>query len=163
MKVPVVDRAIFERLFGVRRRRAIQLMGFFDGFQAGRTFLVDRLELIRQLGPIEASTEFDREQRRRQRLVDALEDLRRYRAAAGVIIPAEPTSSETSLPDGMLLEAGSLFIRFERAEDLLSKLYAFVQLAARDFDRFRTSIESPRIRCSSGMGARCEPNPSPSG
>ena len=26
MEVPVVDRAIFERLFGVRRRRAIQLL-----------------------------------------------------------------------------------------------------------------------------------------
>ena len=29
MQVPVVDRAIFERLFGVRRRRAIQLLHFF--------------------------------------------------------------------------------------------------------------------------------------
>jgi hypothetical protein len=43
MEVPVVDRAVFERVFGVRRRRAIQLLHHFGGFQAGRTFLVDRL------------------------------------------------------------------------------------------------------------------------
>ena len=55
MKVPVVDRAIFERLFGVRRRRAIQLLHFFDGYQSGRTFLIDRLALIEQLAPLEAS------------------------------------------------------------------------------------------------------------
>jgi hypothetical protein len=40
MKVPVVDRAVFELLFGVRRRRAIQLLHYFDGYQSGRTFLV---------------------------------------------------------------------------------------------------------------------------
>jgi hypothetical protein len=41
IEVPVVDRAVFERVFGVRRRRAIQLLHHFGGFQAGRTFLVD--------------------------------------------------------------------------------------------------------------------------
>ena len=65
MDVPVIDRAVFERLFGVRRRRAIQLMHFFGGYQAGRTFLLDRLALLRQLEPLEASAEFALEQRRR--------------------------------------------------------------------------------------------------
>jgi len=40
--VPVVDRAIIERLFGLRRRQAIELLHRFGGYQAGRTFLVDR-------------------------------------------------------------------------------------------------------------------------
>ena len=37
-EVPVVDRAIIERLFGLRRRRAIELLHRFGGYQAGRTF-----------------------------------------------------------------------------------------------------------------------------
>ena len=73
MKVPVVDRAIFERLFGVRRWRAIQLLHYFDAYQSGRTFLIDRIRLIEQLVPLEASAEFAIEQRRRTRLVDSLE------------------------------------------------------------------------------------------
>ena len=82
MDTPVIDRAVFERLFGVRRRRAIQLMHYFDGYQAGRTFLMDRLALLRQLEPLEASAEFALEQRRRQRLVESLEKVRRSRAGA---------------------------------------------------------------------------------
>ena len=36
--VPVVDRAVIEHLFGLRRRRAIQLPHRFGGYQAGRTY-----------------------------------------------------------------------------------------------------------------------------
>src|SRR5689334_12786005 len=39
--VPVVDRGIVERVFGLRRRRAIELLHRFGGYQAGRT-LPDR-------------------------------------------------------------------------------------------------------------------------
>ena len=34
--VPVVDRAVIERVFGLRRRRAIELLHRFGGYQAGR-------------------------------------------------------------------------------------------------------------------------------
>ena len=43
MEVPVIDRAVFERIFGVRRRRAIQLMHYFGGFQSSQAYLIDRL------------------------------------------------------------------------------------------------------------------------
>ena len=42
---PVVDRDMVERLFDLRRRRAIELMHCFGGFQSGRTFLINRLQL----------------------------------------------------------------------------------------------------------------------
>src|ERR1035438_8036855 len=47
--VPVVDRAIVEHLFVLRRRQAIELLHRFGGFQSGRTFLVDRHVLIENL------------------------------------------------------------------------------------------------------------------
>ena len=61
--VPVVDRAIIERLFGLRRRRAIELLHRFGGFQAGRTFLVDRRLLIEHLRRLAEGEEFQREHR----------------------------------------------------------------------------------------------------
>src|SRR5258708_11394081 len=82
MEVPVIDRAVFERLFGIRRRRAIQLMHFFGGYQAGRTFLLDRIQLMGQLEPIQLGAEFAMEVRRKQCLTEALEKVRRYRAGA---------------------------------------------------------------------------------
>src|ERR1022692_2100735 len=45
LDVPVLDRAVCERLFRLRRRRTIDLIRCFGGYQAGRTFLVDRPKL----------------------------------------------------------------------------------------------------------------------
>ena len=48
LDVAIVDRAGIERIFGVRRRRAIELMHQFGGYQTGRTFLLDRVRLLIQ-------------------------------------------------------------------------------------------------------------------
>jgi hypothetical protein len=143
MKVPVVDRAIFERLFGVRRRRAIQLMHFFNGYQSGRTFWIDRLSLIEQLVPLEASTEFSVELRRRQRLVESLEQLRRSRAGARVVIPVESgDQTGATLPPGVQFEPGILRVAFDDVRDLLAKLYRLSQAAAADYEAFRAAAEN---------------------
>ena len=42
----------------VRRRRAIQLMHTFGGYQTGQALLIDRAELMRQLEALEAGAEF---------------------------------------------------------------------------------------------------------
>jgi hypothetical protein len=152
LDAPVVDRSVFERLFRVRRRRAVQLMSFFGGFQAGRTYLLGRVDLMRQLEPIEASAEFEVEERRRRRLIDTLEDVRRHRAAAKVVIPLQPFSGKLAqLPAGVSLAAGALNVEFRGAEDLLSKLYVLAQTAAGDFEAFRKAVDGS----SQGpMGAR---------
>ena len=49
LDVPVVDRAGIERIFGLKRRRAIELLHQFGGYQAGRTFLVERRGLLQAL------------------------------------------------------------------------------------------------------------------
>ncbi len=155
MQVPVVDRAVFERVFGVRRRRAIQLLHHFGGFQAGRTFLVDRLALLRQLEPLEESAEFAVEQQRRQRLTDFLERLRRSRAGAAVIIPVvAPAHNGTLLPDGVQLDCGTLRVEFTEVHDLLGKLYAIAQAAAGDYEAFRAAAEK-----ASSPGSALAPTP----
>jgi hypothetical protein len=144
MEVPVVDRAVFERVFGVRRRRAIQLLHHFGGFQAGRTFLVDRLTLLRQLEPLEESAEFALEQQRRQRLTEFLERLRRSRAGARVVIPVKAASVDAVggvLPTGIQLERGTLRVQFDDVKDLLQKLFELSQAAAADFEAFRAAAE----------------------
>jgi len=144
MEVPVIDRAVFERLFGIRRRRAIQLMHFFGGYQAGRTFLLDRVQLMGQLGPIQAGAEYVLEAKRKQRLTEALEKVRRHRAAARVVLPVDadrPAGRLDDLPDGIQLEPGSLHVEFDKAEELLAKLFALSKAAANDFEAFREAVE----------------------
>jgi hypothetical protein len=144
MEVPVIDRAVFERLFGIRRRRAIQLMHFFGGYQAGRTFLLDRLQLMGQLEPIEAGAEFVLEAKRKQRLTEALERVRRHHAGARVVLPIEAGELDGrlgDLPDGIQLEPGSLHVEFQKAEELLAKLFELSKAAANDFEAFRNAAE----------------------
>lgn len=148
---PVIDRSMIEKLFGLRRRRAIELMHRFGGFQSGRTFLIDRQRLIHELKSIEEGAEFRQESRRRQRLAVRLEKLRRTRAAESVKIPVSPdahSSRMSSLGPGVELKQGSLQITFTGAEDLLSKLFVLGQAAANDYDRFLAVTEgaSPESR-----------------
>ena len=152
--VPVVDRAVIERLFGLRRRRAIELLHRFGGYQAGRTFLVDRRLLIEHLRRLAAGEEFQKESQRKERLDDAVDQLRRHQAAARVRIPVEPDVSRRKLDElsaGIALEAGRLHIEFAGAEDLLAKLYELAQAASNDFDRFRAAAE-PAVVESRGVG-----------
>jgi hypothetical protein len=142
--VPVVDRSVIEHLFGLRRRRAIELLHRFGGFETGRTFLVDRLRLIDQLRGLLESDDFQSESRRRERLDHKIDQLRRHQAAARVRIPVEPNVQERNvagLSAGVALEAGHLHIEFSGTEELLAKLYELSQAAANDFDRFRAAVE----------------------
>jgi len=154
MKVPVVDRAVFERLFGVRRRRAIQLLHYFNGYQSGRTFLIDRVSLIEQLAPLEASADFALEHHRRQRLVESLDKLRRSRAGTSVVIRVEAgTRNGAGLPAGVQFEPGLLRVAFDDVRDLLAKLYGVSRAAAADFESFRAAAEGAACPTTSAMGA----------
>jgi hypothetical protein len=139
-----VDRAIIEKIFRVRRRRAIQLMHRFGGFQAGKAFLLERDRLLQQLHELAGTPDVGQEMRRRQRLSSALDDASRNWEARA--IPIRITSGTrdrlvADLPCGILLTAGWLIIEFTVVEDLLSKLYELAQAAANDFGGFSAAAE----------------------
>jgi hypothetical protein len=140
LEVPVVDRSTCERMFGVRRRRAVQLMQGFGGYRSGNAVLLDRMDLIRQLEALASSPSVERECRRKERLDRKLGDLHRYRAAAAVRIEVLPVTDQ-ALPAGVRLGAGQMTVSFAKVEDLLSTLYALAQSAAADFERFRAVAE----------------------
>lgn len=49
---------MFEKAFEVSRRRAIQLMRSFGGYQVGKTFIVERAALIAKLEAMRQSQVF---------------------------------------------------------------------------------------------------------
>jgi len=144
LDVPVLDRQMFERLFHLRRRRALQLMNSLGGYVTAQSLLIDRAVLVRQLEALEAGTEFALERGRQQRLQESLEKIRRQRAAAAVRIPVPADAAERSvadLPQGICLEPGSLHVDFTGAEDLLAKLYGLARAAGNDFESFKLRVE----------------------
>jgi hypothetical protein len=144
LAIPVVDRAVFESMFGVRRRRAIQLMHEFGGYQTGRTFVIDREFVIRELKRRQASDTFDIERRRKTKLIEELECARKLAPARRVKIAAASDVRErviADLPAGIHLRPGELRIEFFGTEDLLRHLFELSQAIVNDYTRFEAIVE----------------------
>jgi len=140
LEISWLDRDSIEQVFGVRRRRAIELLNAFGGFQIGRTFLIEREALVRSLRAIVDRPDFHWERRRRCRLSEALTEARQHTQARRISISPLPPSP--ALPEGIQVAPGSMLIQFGGVEDLLAKLYAVSQAAARDFEAFKEAVES---------------------
>lgn len=138
LAAPVLDRAAMEEIFEVRRRRAIELLHRFGGYQAGKTFLIDRASLLRQLEAIEAGGDFRQERARRRRVSDELSRVQAALRAKAVSIPAPRTTgaSPGGLPQGVRLEPGELRIQFQGTEELLGRLLELAMTIQNDYERF---------------------------
>jgi hypothetical protein len=139
LDVAIVDRAGIERIFGVRRRRAIELMHQFGGYQTGRTFLLDRVRLLEVLQSLESREDYSVEKRRRERLRDVVEASREHLILTRVQIPVHAAAMRPSLDQlspGVLLLPGTLTIEFQRPIQLLERLYWLAQAISHDFERF---------------------------
>jgi len=144
IQAPIIDRAVMEGVFGVRRRRAVEMMGAFGGYQVGRTFVVERLKMLAELQRMRQSGEFQFEVHRKQRLAGELDRARRSRASATVSIPIEQPDLERKAPDfpaGVELQPGRLTVVFGTAEELVQRLYGLAQMALHDFQAFKSTAE----------------------
>jgi hypothetical protein len=145
LPAPVLDRAAIETLFGVKRRRAIQLLAQFGGYQAGKTFLVNRDSLLQQLEKIRDGDRFQRESSRRERVAGSIATLRKHAAASRVQIPVEQKAHQAvleTLPAGIHLKHNRLEVDFKSAEDLLAKLFHLAQAVSNDWDRFSELLDT---------------------
>lgn len=144
LTAPVVDRSVIEKLFKVKRRQAIDLCHRFGGFQAGRTFLVERLQLIAALERMRRDHGFEYEQRRQERLRDVVQEARQLRAGAQVMLPVRPDALNRrmgDLPAGIHIEPGRLMVDFDKPEELLAKLFELAKAAQNDYESFCDAAE----------------------
>jgi len=141
---PVVDRSTVEKLFKVSRRDAIRLLHRFGGFQAGRTFLIDRLELITRLEALFRTDEYQQEARRRERLSERLAETQREWKARRISIPVRNPAHRITvegLPVTTRLTKGRLEIEFKNAVDLLQQLADLSRAISDDYDRFEQLLD----------------------
>jgi hypothetical protein len=142
---PVLDRLAMENLFHVSRRQAIRLLGVANGYQVGKTFVVERQALIDYLETVEKSGAAPEARARKRRVAAALSEVANYAEAQRVLVR---TSHETlrrgpsDLPPGIdLIAPGKLQISFRGAEDLLAQIVELAAAAANNFPAFRRLYE----------------------
>jgi len=143
LEVSVVDRAVIERIFGLKRRRAIELLHQFGGYQTGRTFLLDRTRLLEALQTLESAEPYAAEKRRRERLRDVVEASHEHLISTRVRIPVRAAAGRPSLErlaPGIRLTRDLLCIEFRNPVELLEKLYGLAQALAQDFDKLEQGL-----------------------
>jgi hypothetical protein len=141
---PFLDRPAVEELFGVSRRQAIRLLATTQGYQVGKTFLVERQALIEFLEAREKSGAAPQARARKRSVAAALNEVANYAAAQSVHVPARPDlfRSPSNLPAAVeLVGPGKLQISYRSAEDLLAQIVELVTAATNDFPGFRKLYE----------------------
>jgi hypothetical protein len=144
---------MLEKLLGVHRRTAIRLMRRFGGYQSGKSFLIERSALLRQLCEIVSSGDYALETGRRERLEAELGRARRDLSARRIVIPVARDLAERQiegLPETIRLSTGRLEIVCCDAQDLLRQLMELAQAIANDFERFETVISPAPTKMKSG-------------
>ena len=145
LTTPVIDRAILEKLLSIHRRAAIRLMHHFGGYQAGKTFLLDRVLLIRQLRKIAVGKAHFVEIKRRERLGHQLAEASRDLAQRRISIPVAPDVAYrelAGLPSSIRLAPGKLEITCSDAQDLLRQLMELAHAIANEFEKFESLIRT---------------------
>ena len=147
-----LDRLAVQKLFGVRERRARQLMAGLSGLRAGNAFAIARPALIARLEKTAAGGLFQWEVNRRARVVEELDRTRRQLGARRVRIPAAPDTQDRQVRDlseDIALKPGELRIEFFGAEDLAAKLFELSQAMANDWQAFARAVDE---ECRPGDG-----------
>lgn len=138
---PYVDRLMLEKLLGVGRRRAQQILAPCVTERVGSNGLADREQLIAHLEKLARQEEVSFEQRRRQRVAEAIWGLRKQRLEQPEVPVEAPTSIVNqrfdSLPPGVRLGPGRITVEFAQPEEALEKLLALAMAAGNDWERFR--------------------------
>ncbi len=144
MAVPFLDRVSVEKLFGIRRRRAHALMASFGGYLVGKTFLIDRPQLLAALESVAAGQDFLMEHKRKSRVSEDLDRTRLELCGRRVALPSPSSARDhtmADLPPGIYLQPGELRIEFSGTEDLLGKLFELSQGILNDWRRFQGLVE----------------------
>ena len=143
LKVSHLDRVAVQKLFGVKERRARQLMAGLPGLQAGNAFAADRLALLARFENIAVGERFQWEVARRSRLADELDRTRRQIAGRGVRIATTAADPQRlrDMPAGIAFAPGQLRITFQGAEDLAARLFTLSQVMTNDWDAFARAVE----------------------
>jgi hypothetical protein len=139
---PWVDRATIERILGVGRRRAQQILAPCVSWQIGANGLADRDQFLAHLRRLATGDSASYERQRRQRLARTLDT---FRETAKHQVPVEAPASIVhqalaDLPAGIDLAPGQITIRFETTHQALEKLLALAMAIGNDFQRFDRAV-----------------------
>jgi hypothetical protein len=138
----LLDRCAVEKLTGLQRTAAVDLMNAAGAHQIGKSLVITKGTLIARLRELQEHPSFSWKVDHRRRVSDELEEARATIRARAVKAP-RPTAMRTfdELP-GVQLGGGELKIEYTDTQDLVGKLFAFAKAISREPERFSETTQS---------------------
>ena len=135
----LLTRRDIEKLFGVSKMRAAQLMTAFGAGRTGYLLTLPRAELLRQFRRHRKRAAFRQEEMRHEKVVT---EIRRARLTGiRVAVPVEALDARLSgLPAGVTGESDRLEVRFGGAQGAVGRLFALAQALVNDYERFEALV-----------------------
>ena len=135
----LLTRRDLERLFGVSKVRATQLMTAFGAGRTGHLLTLPRAALLRQLRRPLTRAAVRAEATRRDRVVTAIRQARLI--GIRVAVPREAREARLAgLPDGVTVAPDRIEVRFGGAQDAVGRLFALAQALTNDYEQFETLV-----------------------
>ena len=136
----LLTRRDLERLFGVSKVRATQLMTAFGAGRTGHLLTLPRAALLRQLRRHRTRAAVRGEATRRARVVTAIRQARL--TGIRVAVPREARAARLAgLPDGVSVAPGRIEVRFSSAQDAVGRLFALAQALTNDYEQFEALVD----------------------
>jgi hypothetical protein len=128
--IPFFRRRDIEALFGLKKRQAVNLMHRIGAVRVSRELAVEKRDLLRWLEQRIENPSVAIEQRRHERVIERIVELKAETAARAVKIVLPDPKPAVELPDGVSLQPGLLTISFENDQQLLERLFLLARVLA---------------------------------
>jgi len=141
---PWLERADIEALLRVRRRRAQQILEACSTAQVGSSSVTTPEALAAHLRRMASGTDAEYELRRREKVGQALSDLRRTWTSQPRVVVEAPVQVASQklrdLPEGVELSPGCITVRFSSPQEALERLLALAMAIGNDLQEFQETI-----------------------
>ena len=128
--IPFFRRRDIEALFGLKKRQAVNLMHRIGAVRVSSELAVQQRDLVRWVEHLLADPSVRVEQRRHERVINRIVELKAETAARAVKIVLPAPNPSVELPDGVSLQPGLLTIAFETDQQLLERLFQLARVLA---------------------------------
>lgn len=128
--IPFFRRQDIEALFGLKKRQAVNLMHRIGAIRVSRELAVDKRDLVLWLEQMIADPSVAAEQRRHERVIGRIVELKAETAARAVKIALPASTASPDLPAGVSLQPGLLTVSFDNEQQLLERLFLLARVLA---------------------------------
>lgn len=128
--IPFLRRRDIEALFGLKKRQAVNLMHRIGAIRVSRELAVEQRDLIGWLEQMLSDPSVAVEQRRHERVIGRIVELKAETAARAVRIVLPDPAPSVDLPEGVSLQPGLLTVSFGNEQQLLERLFLLARVLA---------------------------------